>query len=150
MFSTQPPPEYFCRFTNSLLLQPHLTSCCGSHLSQETAIRRQKEGKKCPYCHVKEWKTVLDKNLQHKVNSLRAYCYPETRRCTWHGELADFYHHLCSPNRVPWYVCDRVSQIHVNLFSYSSASEAKIVEGNEMHHTGIQVQNVYINPLHIY
>ena len=37
-FVEQPSDDFFCPVTFSLLLQPHLTSCCGKHLSQEAAI----------------------------------------------------------------------------------------------------------------
>ena len=41
LFVEQPPADFFCPVTTDLLLQPHLTSCCGNYLSEE-AIKTKK------------------------------------------------------------------------------------------------------------
>ena len=82
--------------TKGLLLEPHLTSCCGNHLSQETATRIQREGGACPVCKEQSWSTMLNKCFQRQVNSLRVFCCHEDRGCGWQGELAAYHHHVKS------------------------------------------------------
>ena len=93
-FAEQPSDDFFCPVTMGLLLQPHLTSCCGNHISQEAATRIQGEGGKCPNCREQSWSTVLNKHFQRQVNSLRVFCRHEGRGCEWQGELTSFHNHV--------------------------------------------------------
>lgn len=98
-FVEEPSEEFFCPVTMGLLLQPHLTTCCGKHLSEEavTKIRERQKGK-CPLCKESKWNTVLNKDVQRKVKDLRVFCHYEHKGCRWQGELRDFDNHvvLCS------------------------------------------------------
>ena len=93
-FAEQPSDDFFCPVTMGLLLQPHLTSCCGKHLSQEAATRIQKEEGACPLCMKQSWSTMLNKHFQRQVKSLHVLCRHEDRGCGWQGELAVFHHHM--------------------------------------------------------
>ena len=95
-FVEQPSDDFFCPVTFGLLLQPHLTSCCGNHLSQEAVTRVQGEGGACPLCKASQWSTVLNKHFQRQVNSLCVFCRHEDKGCGWQGELAAFTHHVQS------------------------------------------------------
>ena len=77
-----------------LLLQPHLTSCCGNHLSQEAVTRIQREGLACPVCKEQSWNTMLNKRFQREVNSLHVLCHYVDRGCGWQGKLAAFHDHV--------------------------------------------------------
>ncbi|CAI8055649.1 hypothetical protein GBAR_LOCUS30361 [Geodia barretti] len=81
------------------MLQPHLTSCCGKHLSEEAATRIKKKGRRpCSLCKTSPWSIMLDKHFQRKVNSLSVFCCHEDRGCWWIGELAAFHNHVvCCP-----------------------------------------------------
>ena len=94
LFVEEPSDDFFCPVTMGLLLQPHLTSCCGKHLSQEAAARIQGERGACPLCKEQSWSTVLNKHFQRQVNSLHVFCCHEDRGCGWQGELAAFHHHV--------------------------------------------------------
>ena len=94
LFIEEPSEDYFCPVTTGLLLYPHLTSCCGKYLSLEAAIRIQRGGGVCPLCKSAEWSTVLNKELQRQVKSLRVFCRHEDRGCRWQGELRDFDKHV--------------------------------------------------------
>ena len=50
IFVDSPSEEFFCPVNSSLLLKPHLTLCCGKHLSEECATEIQKDGGPCPLC----------------------------------------------------------------------------------------------------
>ena len=95
-FIEQPSEEFFCPVTYGLLLQPHLTACCGKHLSQEAATRIQGEGGACPLCNEPHLTTVLDKRFRRQVNEFRVFCHHEDRGCGWQGELSDLERHVQS------------------------------------------------------
>ena len=79
-----------------ILLEPHLTTCCGNHISQKAATRIKSEGGPCPQCREASWSTVLDKYFQRRVKSLRVFCRHEDRGCGWQGELVAFREHVNS------------------------------------------------------
>ena len=95
-FVEQPSEDFFCPVLFGLLLQPHLTSCCGKHLSQEAATRIQGEGGACPLCKMPRWTTMLSKHFQRQVNQHRVFCHHEDRGCGWQGELSDLERHVQS------------------------------------------------------
>ena len=95
-FVEQPSEDFFCPVTRDLLLQPHLTGCCGKHLSQEAATRIQREGGACPLCNEPCLNTMLNKRFLRQVNELRVFCRHEDRGCGWQGELSDLERHVQS------------------------------------------------------
>ena len=90
LFVEQPSDDFFCPVTHGLLLQPHLTSCCGNHISQEAASRIQRERGACPLCKTHPLSTMLNKHFQRQVRSLRVICHHDEKGCGWQGELAEF------------------------------------------------------------
>ena len=96
LFVEQSLKDYFCPVTFGLLLQPHLTSCCGNHISQEAASRIQREGGACPICNTHPLSTMLNKYFQRQVKSVLVFCHHDDRRCGWQGELANFDSHVQS------------------------------------------------------
>ena len=96
LFVEQLSKNLFCPVTHDLLLQPHLTACCGNHLSQEAAIRIQEEGGACPLCIESHLSTVLNKHFLRQVNELCVFCHHKERGCKWQGELSSLDHHLKS------------------------------------------------------
>ena len=95
-FVEPPSEDFFCPVMTCLMFEPHLTSCCGKHLSQEAATRIQGERGACPLCKEQSWSTVLNKHFQRQIYSLHVFCYNEDRGCGWQGELATLNHHLLS------------------------------------------------------
>ena len=85
-FVERPSEEFFCPITCALLLQPHLTGCCGKHLSQEAATKIQGEGGACPLCKEPHLSTFFNKHFLRQVNELRVLCHHENRGCGWQGE----------------------------------------------------------------
>ena len=77
-----------------LLLKPHLTSCCGNHISLKAANRLKREGRTCPLCKEQSWSTVLNKRFQREVKSLPVFCRHVDRGCEWQGDLAAFHKHV--------------------------------------------------------
>ena len=96
LFVEAPSEEFFCPVTFGLLLEPHLTSCCGKHLSQEAATRIQRERGACPLCKAPRLSTVLNKHFQRQVKSLCVFCHHEERVCGWQGKLGTLDSHAQS------------------------------------------------------
>ena len=96
LFVEQLSYDFICPVTKGVLLHPHLTSCCGNHLSEEAATRIQTEGKACPMCKEDNWTTVLNKHYQRQVQSLKVFCYHKNRGCKWEGEIVAFCCHIDS------------------------------------------------------
>ena len=96
LFVEEPSDDFFCPVTTGVLLQPHLTSCCGNHISEEAAARIKGDEGACPLCKKKDWNTMFSKHFQRQVNSLRVFCCHEDRGCGWQGELAAFHRHVKS------------------------------------------------------
>ena len=93
----KPPWEFYCPVTFGLLVQPHRTSCCGKQPLSELAVVRIKEERgKCPLCRASQWETEIDKEFQHKVQSLGVFCAHVDRGCQWKGMVREFDTHIAS------------------------------------------------------
>ena len=92
-FVEQPASDFFCPVMMNLLFQPHLTTCCGMHLSRVAATKIQGA---CPLCKAPHLNTVLNKHFQRQVNALDVFCHHEDRGCGWQGELSDLKRHVKS------------------------------------------------------
>ncbi len=100
-FVDQPDQDYFCPVSLELLTQPHQTTCCGNHISQQAANRLIREGKPCPLCKKDNFTTLEDLYFTRKIRQLKVRC-PYKNECEWTGELGDLNQHTTScPNR-PW------------------------------------------------
>lgn len=96
LFVEDPSGEFFCPVTYDLIIQPHLTSCCGKHLSPKAIAKIKEEGKACPLCREQEWSAELDTDLKHKVEALLVFCPNVDRGCKWKGKLLQFDWHVLS------------------------------------------------------
>ena len=76
------------------MLLPHLTSCCGKHLSQVAAARIQRDGDPCPLCKAHRWNTMLNKGVQRSINSLNVFCCYKDNKCVWRGKLTEVILHV--------------------------------------------------------
>ena len=94
LFVEQPLKDFFCPVTYDLLLQPHLTSCCGMNISQEAVSKLREEKRACPLCANRLWSTMLNQHFRRQVKSLHVFCCYEDRGCEWQGELARYAQHI--------------------------------------------------------
>ena len=110
-FVEQPDQDYFCPVSLELLVEPHQTSCCGHHISQQAANRLGKERKPCPMCKKDKFGTHEDLYFKRKVRQLKVYCPHKKSECEWTGELGDLNHHTTSCPKRPWkcQYCDHES-----------------------------------------
>lgn len=101
-FVEQPSQDFFCPVTLELLHDPYQTTCCGNHLSKESAKMLQREGKPCPMCKEANLATVPDKFYKRKVYELQVRCPHKDNGCQWVGPLSDFNSHCSSCVKRPW------------------------------------------------
>ncbi len=101
-FVEQPDQDYFCPVSLELLIEPHQTSCCGHHISQQAANRLARERKPCPMCKDEEFNTQPDKYFKRKVRQLKVRCPHKKSGCEWTGELGDLNHHTTACPKRPW------------------------------------------------
>lgn len=91
----EPSNDFYCPVVYNLLVKPHLTSCCGKHLSPEAVTRLVDESKPCPLCKEMPWDTMLNKDFQRQVHALKVKClYYDDKKCEWKGELSSFNRHV--------------------------------------------------------
>ena len=95
-FVEQLSEDFFCPVTKGLLLQPHLTACCGHHLSDEAVTKIQGMGGACPMCRTPNLLTILDKHFRRQIYQLRVFCRRKGKGCEWKGELSELEHHMKS------------------------------------------------------
>ena len=93
-FVENPSRDFFCPVTMDLMLQPHLTSCCGKHISQEAVRKLKKDGRGCPLCKREQWNTMLSLHFLRQVTELRVFC--QDPHCDWQGELSQLEQHMQS------------------------------------------------------
>ena len=53
--------------TCGILLQPHLTACCGEHLSKDAITRIEGESGPCPLCREPKLDAMLNKYFRRQV-----------------------------------------------------------------------------------
>ncbi len=102
-FVEQPDQDYFCPVSFELLTQPHQTTCCGNHISQQAADRLIREGKHCPLCKNENFATNEDMYFKrNSINKLKVYCSHKKSKCKWTGELGDLKQHTTFCPKRPW------------------------------------------------
>lgn len=110
---TEPCEEYICPVTNTIMLEPHQTHCCGHHLSASVAERLREENRPCPMCSVpgpkgsssnvkRAFTTGLDLYFRKKIHNLLVYCQHRKEGCKWEGPIKDFQSHTLSCDMTPW------------------------------------------------
>ena len=95
-FIKPPPKDFFCPVTFELLLSPHLTTCCGNHVSEKAVNRLKQENKPCPICKEPKLATVLDKYHRRRVREVQVHCLHKAGGCGWVGEVGELQSHMDS------------------------------------------------------
>jgi hypothetical protein len=88
--------EYDCPVLYHLMERPHITSCCGNNISEEAVTRWQKYGTSCPLCRKADWSSVLNEDLQRRMQTVRMSCPFVDKVCQWEGSLFEYRPHLQS------------------------------------------------------
>ena len=104
-FVEEPPDSLVCPVCLLPCREPHLISCCGKKVCQSCISRVQLAGQPCPLCRTPEFATMIDKEIERQVLSLKVYCNNKQDGCTWIGELRQLERHLNSCNVSCKYKC---------------------------------------------
>ena len=67
--------------------KPHLISCCGKKACYYCISKVQEDGQLCPCCRSEEFETMIDRDVERRVLSLKVYCANKEGGCGWTGEL---------------------------------------------------------------
>ena len=95
-FVEEPHKDFFCPVTFELLLSPHLTTCCGNHISETAVKRLKRENKPCPICKEPELAAFLDKYHRRRVREVQVHCPHKAGGCGWVGEVGELQSHMDS------------------------------------------------------
>ena len=89
--------SYLCPILAVLLLEPHLTECCGQHISQiavdQFFTRSYPRRPPCPFCS-KPLVTIRDANFRRQVRELPVFCPNKNRGCEWVADLSELETHI--------------------------------------------------------
>ena len=83
-----------CAICYGLLLNPHLTECCGHHFCRDCINKVSKQKKPCPLCNTPEFNSMHDKSLSRVISGLKVNCTYKERGCEWQGEIRALDSHL--------------------------------------------------------
>ena len=97
-FVDGPPQDFlFCKICLLVSHDPYLSVCCG-HVFCKSCIDNTKRNTAivgvCPVCRSEEFTTVVNKQVDRLVKSLRIFCTNRDKGCNWQGELIDIDNHL--------------------------------------------------------
>ena len=84
-FVVEPIEEYLCPICAKVLVEPHVTDCCGQHFCEKCLKQwfEQQLGKMiCPHCRSEEFSHIRYLPLKRKINELLVYCSNRGNGCT--------------------------------------------------------------------
>ena len=94
LFIEKPPDPLVCPVCLLPCREPHLISCCGKKVCHSCISRVQQEDQPCPLCRTPEFTTLLDREVERQILSLKVYCNNKEDGCMWIGELRQLEQHL--------------------------------------------------------
>ena len=86
-FIEDPPDALVCPVCLLPCREPHILSCCGKKACHFCIKKIQQVKQPCPLCRTLEFATMLDREVERQVLSLKVYCDNKQDGCGWTGEL---------------------------------------------------------------
>ena len=83
-FVEDPAQELICQICYNVLQEPHVTDCCGQHFCKcclDSSVNEYTRIKACPHCRERNYKHLIYKPYQRKINELIVYCKNRSRGC---------------------------------------------------------------------
>ena len=82
-FVVEPTDDFMCMICSKVLIEPHVTDCCGQHFCQSCLDEWfRKQGKKiCPHCRSERFSHILYLPLKRKIQALKVYCPNQKYGC---------------------------------------------------------------------
>ena len=83
-FLVEPSEEYHCPICAKVLVEPHVTECCGQHFCEQCLKKWfEEQGKMiCPHCRSEHFSHIRYLPLKRKINELLVYCSNRDKGCT--------------------------------------------------------------------
>ncbi len=105
--------DYFCPVSLEVMMNPHQTDCCGSHICARVAERMTGTKSACPMCKApcpsahtrngeKVFTTHRDQYFQRIILDQRVLCPHRKNGCEWTGPLREVQDHSASCGYRPW------------------------------------------------
>ena len=94
LFTEKPPDSLVCPVCLLPCREPDLISCCGKKACHSCISRVQQDDQPCPLCRTPQFITLLDREVERQILSLKVYCNNKEDGCTWIGELRQLEGHL--------------------------------------------------------
>ena len=93
-FIDEPPNALVCPVCLLPCREPHILSCCGKKACRFCITRVRQAEQPCPLCRTLEFATMIDREVERQVLSLKVYCDNKQDGCGWTGELRQQESHL--------------------------------------------------------
>ena len=93
-FIDEPPNALVCPVCLLPCREPHILSCCGKKACHFCITKIQQVEQPCPLCRTPEFATMIDREVERQVLSLKVYCDNKQDGCGWTGELRQRERHL--------------------------------------------------------
>ena len=83
-FVSEPPEDFNCPICVKVLLEPHVTECCGQHFCEQclTAWFKEQPERTCPQCRTAGFTHIRYLPMKRKINELLVYCSNRSKGCT--------------------------------------------------------------------
>ena len=84
-FVDNPSEDLLCPICAKVLVDPHVTDCCGQHFCQQCLTKwfQEQFGRKiCPHCRSKSFTHIRYLPLKRKINDFQVYCSNRKDGCT--------------------------------------------------------------------
>ena len=95
-FVVELPDDFMCMICSKVLIEPHVTDCCGQHFCQSCLDEwfRKQGGKNCPHCRSERFSHILYLPLKRKIQALKVYCPNQKYGCGTTISINDFKGHV--------------------------------------------------------
>ena len=83
-FVVEPSEDFLCPICAKVLVEPHVTECCGQHFCEQCLTKWFKEQGSviCPHCRSINFAHIRYLPMKRKINDLRIYCSNKRDGCT--------------------------------------------------------------------
>lgn len=85
--------DFLCYICHLIARKPTKVECCGN-IFCEACITTQTE---CPLCRMENFRSIIDKLAERKMNEMRVFCPNYEKGCKWCGEIRSVEQHLQEP-----------------------------------------------------
>ena len=95
-FVVEPSEDFLCPICAKVLVEPHVTECCGQHFCKECLTKWFKEQGSviCPHCRSINFTHIRYLPIRRKINDLQVFCSNKKDGCTSVTTVSQLESHL--------------------------------------------------------